>query len=302
MNHSKKSKKGFLIHAFSSEHIDYGKLAVCCALAIKSTLQNNSVTVIMDGKTKYKTTSVFSKDIIKTAFDKIIVPDERFQSEKRTHFDSPWYNFQSEFNNQSRVLSYKYSPYDETILLDSDYIVMNDCLDDVWGNDEDLLINNEAIDLKHEKFGSIEEEKLSKYGVPMYWATLVYFKKSPFSEMFFELVNYIRDEYEFFQFLYGFNKGVYRNDFSFSIAVHIINGYITKGIKHFPEKSIITVYQKDSIAKMIDSKEIVFIAHDVKEPWKSTLLNMKDMNVHIMNKKQLLNVSDEFIKSCMEKL
>lgn len=302
MNHSKKNKRGFLLHAFSSDVLDYGKLAICCALAIKSTLKNNSVAVIMDGKTKYNTTSEFPKDIIKAAFDKIIVPDERFQSGERTHFDSPWYNFKSTFNNQSRVLSYQYSPYDETILLDTDYIVMNDHLDHVWGSGEDLLINNKAIDLKHEKFGSIEEEKISKYGIPMYWATLVYFKKSPFSKMFFDLVNYIREEYDFFEFLYGFNKGVYRNDFSFSIAVHILNGYITKGIKHFPEDTIITSYQKDSIAKFLDSREMIFLSPDVKEPWKSILINIKDMNVHIMNKKELLRIGDKFIESCMEKL
>jgi len=302
MNHSKKNKRGFLLHAFSSDELDYGKLAVCCALAIKSTLKNNSVTVISDGKTKHRLTSLFSKDIVKAAFDKIVVPDETFESGVRTHFDSPWYNFRCEFNNQSRILSYQYSPYDETILIDTDYIVMNDNLDHVWGSGEDLLINNKAVDLKHEKFGSIEEEKLSKYGIPMYWATLVYFKKSPFAKTFFDLINYIREEYDFFEFLYGFNKGVYRNDYSFSIAVHILNGYITKGVNHFPEDTIITSYQKDTIAKLLDSKEIVFIAHDVKEQWKSTLLNVKDMNVHIMNKKQLLYVSNEFIESCMEKL
>lgn len=298
----KKNKRGFLIHAFGNKQLDYGKLAVCCALSIKSNLKNNYVTVVMDEGTKVWLSSLFSNDVINTAFDKIIIPEEKFRSGKRRHFDSPWLNFKAEFNNQNRTLSYQYSPYDETILLDVDYIVMNDNFDNVWGTSEDILINNKAIDLKNNKLGNIEDQRLSNHGIPMYWATVVYFKKSPFAEIFFNLINYIREEHNFFQFLYGFKEGFYRNDFSFSIAVHILNGYITKGIKSLPEHYILTSYQKDGIAELLDSREIIFMSHNVDEPWKTTLVNIKDMNVHIMNKRELLRVSDKFINSCLEKL
>jgi len=298
----KKTKRGFLLHAFGNKDLDYGKLAVCCALSIKTNLQNNSVTVIMDEGTKTWLNTSFPKDILKTAFDKIIISKEKFQSGKRRHFDSPWINFKAEFNNQPRVLSYNYSPYDETILLDTDYIVMNDNFDYVWGSSEDLLINKKAVDLKGDIFGDISDQRLSNHGIPLYWATVVYFKKSPFAESFFNTVNYIREEYNFFQFLYGFKEGFYRNDFSFSIAAHILNGYVDKGIKSLPEHVILTSYQKDAIADLIDSGEIIFMSHNVDEPWKSTLVNVKDMNVHVMNKRELLRVSDDFIDSCLEKL
>ena len=298
----KKNKRGFLLHAFGNKDLDYGKLAVCCALSIKTNLQNNSVTVVMDeGTKKWLNTSV-PKDIIKKAFDKIIIPKEKFRSGKRRHFDSPWINFKAEFNNQNRVLSYQYSPYDETILLDTDYIVMNNNFDYVWGSDGDILINKQAIDLQSNKFGAIEDQRLSNHGISLYWATVVYFKKSPFAKTFFGLVDYIRKEYNFFQFLYGFREGFYRNDFSFSIAAHILNGYSDKGIKSLPENFIITSYQKDVIAELLDSRKIIFMSHNVDEPWKSTLVNIKDMNVHIMNKRELLRVSEKFIESCMEKL
>jgi len=301
MKKQKKNKRGFLLHAFGSKELDYGKLAVCCALSIKTNLNNNSVAVVMDEGTKKWLTSSVPKDIIKVAFDRIIIPEEKFPNGKRRHFDSPWVNFKAEFNNQNRVLSYEYSPYDETILLDTDYIIMNDDFDQVWDNNEDLLMNKKAIDLKSNEFG-IEDKRISKHGIPMYWATSIYFKKSLFAKEFFRLVEYIREEYNFFQFLYGFKEGFYRNDFSFSIAVHIFNGYYTKGIKSFPIDSIITSYQKDVIAEMKDSKEFIFMSHNVDEPWKNTLVNIKDINVHIMNKRELLRVSDQFIDSCMEKL
>lgn len=302
MKKQKKNKRGFLLHAFGNKDLDYGKLAVCCALSIKTNLINNSVTVVMDEGTRKWLNTTVPKDIINQAFDKIIISKDKYPSGRRRHFDSPWLNFKAEFNNQNRVLSYQYSPYDETILLDTDFIVMNDEFDNIWGNTEDLLMNKKAIDLQSNPFGAIEDRRLSPHGIPLYWATIVYFKKSDFTRSFFDLVDYIREEYNFFQFLYGFKEGFYRNDFSFSIAAHAFNGYYDKGIKSLPIEYILTSYQKDAIAEVLDSKEIIFMSHNVEEPWKSTLVNIKEMNVHVMNKRELLRVSQQFIDSCLEKI
>lgn len=298
----KNPKRGYLLHAFESKEIDYGKLAVCCALSIKTNLKYNHVTVVMDTGTKKGLNSTISPAVLKASFDKIITPQEKYRSAIRKHFYSPWDTFTSDFDNQNRVLTYQYSPYDETILLDVDFLVMNDSFDYVWGNPEDILMNYKAIDLHNNTFGSIDEQRVSPFGIPLYWATMVYFKKTPYTKTFFELTDYIRDEYHFFQFLYGFKEGFYRNDHSFSIAAHVLNGYIPYGIKPFPEDAILTSYPKDGIAEVLDSKEIILLAHDVKEPWKDTLVNTKGMNVHVMNKRKLEAVSDKFIESCMEKL
>lgn len=297
-----KNKRGYLLLAFGSKELDYGKMAVCCALSIKTNLKYNHVTVILSESTKRWLESSIPHQVLSFAFDNIIVATEKFKSNKRKHFDSPWFSFKAEFNNQNRVLSYNYSPYDETILIDVDFLIMNDTLDDVWGNSEEILINHKVTDLQNNILGSISDHRLSLHGIPLYWATLVYFKKTPFTKTFFNLVDYIREEYNFFQFLYGFKKSFYRNDYSFSIAAHIMSGYNPYGIKSFPEDTLRISYQKDAIAEVIDSKEIIFISNNPDEQWKNTLVNMKDFNVHIMNKRELLRVSDKFIDSCMEKL
>lgn len=298
----KKNKRGFLLHAFGHKDMDYGKLAVCCALSIKTNLKNNSVTVVMDKWTKAWLEQSIPSEVLSKSFDGIIISEENFKSGKRRHYDTPWVNFKAQFNNQSRVLTYDYSPYDETILIDSDYIIMNDSFDSIWGNNEDILINKNAVDLKGNSFGDITDQRLSSHGVPMYWATAVYFKKSPFSESFFELIEYIRDEYNFFQFLYGFKPGFYRNDFAFSVAVHMMNGYVDRGMKSLPEDTLVMSYQKDSIAKLFDNDDFLFYSHNVDEPWKNTLVRHKGVNIHIMNKRELLRISDQFIEKCMEKL
>lgn len=298
----KTNKCGFLLFAFGNKELDYGKLAVCCALSIKTNLKQNHTSVVVDESTKNWLNRTISKEVLYAAFDNIILSNEKFRSSKRKHFDSPWSSFQAEFNNQNRVLSYDYSPYDETIVLDSDYLVMNDHFDHIWGNSNDFLMNCSVVDLQNKPLGTIYDQRISKYGVPLYWATSVYFRKSKFAKMFFDLVNYISEEYSFYQFLYGFPKTFYRNDFSFSIAAHMLSGFVTGGIRTFPESVIYTSPQKDGIAKLIDSKEIIFLSHSQDEEWKSILVNIKGINVHVMNKRELIRISDDFIQSCMEKL
>jgi len=296
------NEKGFLLYANYSDNINYATLAVCCALSIKSSLVNNNVTVVLDKKTKSQLQKSHSKEIITKAFDNVIVTTKKFQSLKRRHFNTPWETFASTFNNKPRILAYNHSPYKETILLDTDVIVMNNDFDSIWGCDSDFLMNRKAIDLQGKPFGSIEDQKLSINGIPMYWATQVYFKKGKFSKTFFDLVNYIKDEYNYFRFLYEFPDGYYRNDYVFSIAAHVMNGYINGNQRSFPIDTILTSYQEDNIAYIKDSKELIFLSTNMDEKWKTVLVNVKDMNVHIMNKRELLRISDEFIRSCMEKL
>ena len=296
------NEKGFLLYANYSDKINYATLAVCCALSIKSSLVNNNVTVVLDKKSKNQLQKSHSKEIITKAFDNIIVTTKQFQTIKRRHFNTPWENFTTPFNNKHRILAYNHSPYKETILLDTDVIVMNDELDNIWGCNENILMNRKAIDLQGKQFGSIEDQRLSVNGIPMYWATQVYFKKGKFSKTFFDLVNYIKEEYNYCRFLYEFPDGYYRNDYVFSIAAHVMNGYINGNQRSFPIDTILTSYQEDNIAHVKDSKEIIFLSTNMDEKWKTVLVNIKDMNVHVMNKMELTRISQEFIKSCMEKL
>lgn len=295
------NEKGFLLYANYSEKIDYATLAVCCALSIKTNLIHNDVTVVLDKKTKEQLLKKYSEDIVNVAFDNIIVTNKSYQTSNRKHSDTPWDSFFSEFNNKHRILTYLHSPYKETILIDTDFIVMNNEFDLIWGCSEDFLMNRNAVDLQGKKLDD-SDLYISQTGIPLYWATLVYFKKCEFSKAFFDLVSYIKEEYNYFRFLYGFPEGFYRNDFAFSIAAHIMNGYEYGGQKPFPNDTIITSYQEDSIAHIKDSKEIIFLSTNMNEKWKSVLVNTKGMNVHVMNKIDFIKRSKDFIEYCMEKL
>ena len=286
-------KKGFLLFAFNTAEIDYIKMAYCCAISIKTHLKNNHVTLVTDQSSIdwLKKSISYNKDI----FDNIIFKSSQSKDNIRTHYDSPWTKFKSQFQNKNRSSAYEFSPYEETILLDVDYLIMCNQLDSIWDNKKDFLINKKATNLRNNKFHP-KNIRLSPDGIPMYWATLVYFKKSKISKILFDLTLFIKDNYTFYKHLYKFPGSLYRNDYVFSIAVHILNGFIESDERSFPIDTIKSMDQKDDIVE-INKDDITFLSHDPDEPWKDILVKLQNFDVHIMNKRALLRHSDTIIKN-----
>ena len=50
---------------------------------------------------------------------------------------------------------YELSPYDETLVIDGDYFIMNDVLDQVWGSENDFMINCQYRDVAGRHGGNI---------------------------------------------------------------------------------------------------------------------------------------------------
>jgi hypothetical protein len=288
----KKLKKGFLLIAFNNDEIDYIKMAISCALSIKSHLKYNHITLVTESTNWLY--QILSIDEVKQIFDNIIIVDPPDQKNIRTHYDSPYTKFKAPFLNNKRSSAYEISPYEETILLDVDYLVMSDSLDLVWGCEDDFLINKDATSLRNKKFHE-KEIRLSKDGIPMYWATLIYFKKSELAKRIFDLTNFIKDNYLFYKHLYKFPGHLFRNDYVFSIAIHIISGFINSNINSFPIPTIKTMDQKDDIVE-INEDDILFLSHDTKQPWINHLVKLQNVDVHIMNKRSFLRQYEQIIK------
>ena len=287
---STKSKRGIMLFAFNNSELDYCKMAICCALSIKHNLVHNHVTLVTDQPSLDYMMETNNKAY--KVFDNIIIQQTPTDKNIRTLYDSPWTQFETKFINGNRYSAYDLSPYDETLLIDVDYIVQSNALDMVWNSKEDVLINKSAVDLRYNKFHE-KEINLSKTGIPMYWATTVYFKKSKKAELLFNMVQFIKENYSFYQNLYKFPGATYRNDYAFSIALHILHGFKTQDIS-LPIDTIITMDQKDDITE-VQENNITFLSHDVLEPWKD-LLTRVSTDVHIMNKRALVRHADKFIE------
>jgi hypothetical protein len=129
--------------------------------------------------------------------------------------------------------------------------------------------------------------------VPFYWATVFYFKKSQATEAFFELVKLIKDNWNYYRMLYSIDAITYRNDFSFSIAINIMNGGRTDGdfVSSLPGKLYYAV-DKDVIIDIKDNKCKLLVEKE-NFPGEYTALKTNGIDVHLMNKYSMARIIDE---------
>ena len=80
------------------------------------------------------------------------------------------------------------------------------------------------------------------------------FKKSAFAEQFFKTVAHVRDNREFYQDVYKWPGNLYRNDYSFSVAAHMMSGFVDKGIPNF----------RPHLYKTFDTDDIHSVQHKMK--------------------------------------
>lgn len=291
------TSKGFLIYAHNNEEIDYGKIALCCSLMIKANLRNHQVCLVTDQGTIDWLTSSLGSDLVEYAFDHVkVVGYDDFQNKdnQKRFLDTNSTAKVLTWHNGSRSSAYELSPFDETVIIDSDLLVQDRSLDLVWGNCEDVMINRDVLTLEH-KSPKPGEVRLDGMGIPMYWATMVYFQKTERAKLLFDLVDHIKEKYAYYQFVYEFPGRLFRNDFAFSIAIHMLNGFLENNeIKSLPVSTILSSFDTD---ELIDVKrnELIYLVNDSVDEWKFKINNVKRVNVHTMNKYSLLRQADKII-------
>lgn len=147
------------------------------------------------------------------------------------------------WNNQQRYMAYELSPYDQTILLDSDYLVLDDSLLKVLDTLQDYKIirHNQYLD------GSAVHS-MGTYSIPYLWATVVAFDRSPKSQMLFDFVGRIERNYAYYRQLYNITATNFRNDYAFTIADLALNGYTQDSQNYIPWAMLSVGNTIDSLA------------------------------------------------------
>jgi hypothetical protein len=64
-----------------------------------------------------------------------------------------------------------------------------------------------------------------EHSMPMWWATVMMFRKSNSAQYIFDCMHMIRENWQHYRDLYGIQKKTYRNDFALSIALGIVSGH-----------------------------------------------------------------------------
>jgi hypothetical protein len=283
--------KGVLLFAFNNVEIDYIKQAIFCAKKIKEHLKLSVALVTDDDISYLETAYPFYKKYIDVV---LLVPKEKTTQLK--NFSDGAYSLKKlEWKNQSRPDCYEISPFDETIVLDVDYITCNDNLLNCFKIDEEFLIYKNPIDVANTVRNINSFDRISDRSIDMWWATGFYFKKSPFMKMYFDLVKHIKENWTYYRLIYQIPNTNYRNDFSFSIAIHILRGFQES---FWPVTMPGTMYMSfdTDILEKLDGNALTIIA-DYKNNASYMAVSVKDANVHVMNKFSLGRIIDKEFKN-----
>lgn len=235
LNPSVKSR-GVVLFAVNTDTVDYVKIAERSSKLISHTLKL-PVTIISD-----------IKDI-----------PENY----RTGYahGTRWYN-------SGRYLAYDLSPYEETLLLDSDYLILDDCLLKILDT-----VTDYSIMTKNQDPRQISDNNMGILSLNFIWATAVAFKKTDKTKLLFDLVGRIQRNYEYYRKLYNLRERNFRNDYAFSIADNILNGYASsQGIPW-------TMLTINNLVAGIEIKDKTLI---VREQDSAHILPIQ--NIHIMDK------------------
>jgi hypothetical protein len=295
------TNRGILLFAESNERIDYLRLAILCAKCIKNNMGSETKVSVVTTKGSWNNLSKVGTELeslAKTLFDKVIFTNNTYDIDNsRIYRDTQYHQVTAQFLNRSRSSAYELSPYDETILIDVDYFVLNGSLNHVWGSNEDFIINKSAKTLLHKPLTG-PEFRLNPFGIRMYWATVIYFKKSEKSKLIFDLVSHIKEAWNYYRHVYDFPGGLYRNDFSFSIALHMLNGFVDDDsfVKSFSDPEILTAIDTDQFISFDDKNTVRFYANDPTENWKFYVSKIRGVNVHCLNKISILNNFDKILE------
>jgi hypothetical protein len=278
--------KGAIVIARNNGKLDYVKQAVFLALRIKKYL-GIPTSIITDSADYLKNTYDTS------IFDQIIKVNYVDPRNNRAFFDGSLSHKTASFKNDIRDSVYELSPYDETLLLDSDYVICNDLLANCFSSANDLMMFKDSYDLSNHR-NQIEFKYISEFSVDFYWATVVFFRKTEENKLFFELVSHIKQEWNHYRRVYQIGSSLFRNDFAFSIAIHIMNGF-SKGsfVAPLPSKHYYTI-DKDILCKINDN-QLVFLVEKEKYLGEYTLVKTTGQNIHVMNKFSLERLINEEI-------
>lgn len=273
---------GALIFAHNNTGIDYTKLAVYCAIRVKKFL-GIPVSIVTDNP-KWLLASYPNHP-----FDQVIEVQPEASTQK-IFYDGSLSSKKLEWKNVTRNRAYELSPYDTTLVLDSDYILNSDVLKIAFDKDDIFQIYQSSFDLAGWRDTS-SYQRINAYSIPFYWATVFVFKKDPVTETFFDLITYIKQNWIYFKVLYSIDSINFRNDFAFSIAIHIMNGK-TLGDFATPLPGTMSYIQDRDIVLNIDDDTVKFLVEKKDHLGEYIAGKVSNIDVHVMNKSSLTRVID----------
>ena len=251
---STSTARGVVVFAFNTNTVDYVKIADRTS-QLASHYMDLPVTLITDHDADPK-----------FRYDNIITIDPQGDTFKTDDHSNRWRNF-------GRHYAYALTPYEDTILLDCDYMVLDSSLNCLFDTDFDYKLMHHNTN-----YGGAVYEQMGEMSLPFIWATIILFRKSKKSELLFDLVGKIQRNYNYYRALYNIREGNYRNDYAFAIANNILNGYNLNELQGIPWP-MFTIEER--IDQVLYDDNFLYIYSE------GTGKVVARQNIHIMDKQYL---------------
>ena len=280
---------GIIIFAHNSKEIDYALMSIIAGGLAKKHL-HVPVSLITDLSTIswLKQSHKYEKAL--AVFDKIIeIPSPQTTNHRRLHDGTV--STVVPFVNASRCDAWTVTPYDRTLLIDSDYLIFTDSLSKYWDCNTNIMISPGMLGINGDRGGVLDQWVVDE-GVPIYWATTVMFTKNNESKIFFDLVSFIKQNYLTYSEIFKFNPAIFRNDIAFGIAKHILNGYEIDKFNNLP--LVLTSSDKD-IIHSVNATGIKLIINDPTAN-NTLLVNITNRDIHVMNKQAIIREADTLLE------
>jgi len=260
---------GALILAFNNEETDYVSMAAWSARNIRRHLDiPTSIVTDCTDTTKLKD------------FDVVI--NTQAQTGGTRYFED--YNRTVTWHNAGRTDVYNLTPYDQTLVLDADYVVASNDLIKVLRSTQDFMCHKTAIDLTTgDPLYNLNQ--FGDYNFPMWWATVMMFRRSNTAQYIFDCMQMVRANWQHYRDLYGVRQSNYRNDYALSIALGIVSGHtLTVDSIPWPLYSLLpstrlsAVYEDSYMVEYNDSET------------KPKQMSFSGLDFHAMGKKHLEDI------------
>ena len=264
--------KGVVFFAHNTVDVDYVRIADLSARLVEQHL-DLPVTLVTD------TESQPEHD-----YDNVVRVDYKGNNFRNDHISKEV----KQWKNHGRYTAYEHSPYDNTLLIDTDYLVLDDSLLKLMELDYDYRVmenSNSSAETMPARMGQVS--------LPYLWATVVMFRKCPRSKMFFDLVGRIQRNWAYYRNLFMVDGTSYRNDYSFAMANIILNGYCSTSKNIIPWKMFTVVQEVVRMDTNLKDKIIVRL--------KDLAITIPKHNVHIMDKNFLTSEAfEEFVEEILD--
>lgn len=263
--------RGAILFAFNSPKYNYYSMAEFAAKRINHFLKI-PVTIVTDENSLPENPSYHFDNIV------LVEPDK---SNSRD-----W----GMWINKGRYQAYNLSPYDETLLLDVDYVVNSDKLLKAFEICTDFVCHDYTEFLMQP---NLPQEVLSAYSYNTLWATAVVFKKTNKAKQIFDCLEMVQKNFEHYANIHSFVSFTFRNDYALTLAVKIVNGHLTDKQDIIPWSLVHVgknthVYANNN--SELNNEYTVMFDHWKNGKIKKEYILIKDMDFHMMNKDNFMEL------------